>query len=156
MSSTPLSGLKRGCTSLSSENLCSACGSSFSAAHVLDKHQKYSCRETSKELKQLAAYSRSYFSQDSYVGHSIKRRRLQEEQTGGSDVRRSNSNACFDNVAESPTTRGPVLGGNSEGQVSTGSIHCRCLIIDNFLSGSSGGSSSERSSSGQHRLRAKH
>lgn len=52
--------LKRDCTSLSSENLCGACGKSFSVPHILDKHQKYHCDQTRYELRHLSRYAKMH------------------------------------------------------------------------------------------------
>ncbi|KAJ2920916.1 hypothetical protein H1R20_g16181, partial [Candolleomyces eurysporus] len=59
---------KRDCTSLSSSNLCGACGKSFSASHILAKHQR-KCQDTARELEELR--SRAIQLQE-----SVKRRRL--------------------------------------------------------------------------------
>lgn len=47
------SSLKRGCSSLNIDNICSACQKSFSAPQYLDRHQKLDCPTTKLELDAL-------------------------------------------------------------------------------------------------------
>ncbi|KAF5332762.1 hypothetical protein D9611_005092 [Ephemerocybe angulata] len=62
--------LKRGCSSLSIDNVCSACGKTFSAPHFLSRHQKLHCPQTTKELAVLREEAEAIHRSES------KRRRL--------------------------------------------------------------------------------
>ncbi|KAJ3498737.1 hypothetical protein NMY22_g19576 [Coprinellus aureogranulatus] len=67
--------LKRPCSSLDSNNLCSACGKTFGAPHFLKKHQRTACSRTKKELEDL----QKKVAEIASGSREHKRRRLSED-----------------------------------------------------------------------------
>ncbi|KAJ3530358.1 hypothetical protein NMY22_g8609 [Coprinellus aureogranulatus] len=85
------SGLKRGSTSLSLENICGSCGSSFNTATRLKRHQKFECKKTSEELEELSKRASSFHRE------GAKRRRLDDShmsQGSGPEVRSPSGSNC--------------------------------------------------------------
>ncbi|KAJ3500007.1 hypothetical protein NMY22_g19406 [Coprinellus aureogranulatus] len=64
------SGLKRGSTSLSPENICGSCGSCFNTSTRLKRHHKFECKKTAEELEKLSERALSFYQE------GAKRRRL--------------------------------------------------------------------------------
>ena len=72
-------GLKRSCSSLSSKNMCPECNQLFSAPHLLSKHRKTACSQTTARLESLRKQAQEN-------EHARKRRRTGTTLQDGADT----------------------------------------------------------------------